>query len=255
MAARTTTGIRARHSRSCKSASDGACNCRPTWEASVYLKREGRKVRKTFPTQAAAKAWRADAEGAKNRGKLRGPTALTVRQAAEAFMAEARGGAVFARGGRPYKPGTLRTYDAALDGYVLPALGHLKVSQVTRDDVEALVKAMRARGVSASSIHNTLDPLRVIFRRAIRADLVAADPTKTVELGKQQERRERIAEPPEMRRLLQALPASQRALWAMAAYAGLRRRELRALLLRPRPRRSPHPRGARLGRRGGGAGG
>jgi hypothetical protein len=42
---------------------------------------------------------------------------------------------------------------------------------------------MRARGLSASSIHNTLDPLRVIFRRAIRADLVAADPTKTVELA------------------------------------------------------------------------
>ena len=109
MAARKTTGIRARHSRSCKSESGGACTCKPSWEAAVYLKRERRKVRRTFATQAAAKAWRADAEGAKNRGKLRGPTALTVRQAAEEFMAEALDDAVFARGGRPYKPGTLRT--------------------------------------------------------------------------------------------------------------------------------------------------
>src|SRR4051812_14946600 len=117
MAARKTTGIRARHSRACKGASGGKCNCRPTWEASVYLKREGRKVRKTFPTLDAARAWRADAEGAKRRNALRGPTPKTVREAADEFMDGARAGAILAGKGtrkHRYKPSTLRTYDAAL---------------------------------------------------------------------------------------------------------------------------------------------
>jgi len=43
------------------------------------------------------------------------------------------------------------------------------------------------------------------------------------------ERRERVARPAEAEALLEALPADQRALWATALYAGLRRGELQAL--------------------------
>jgi integrase len=231
MAARTITGIRARHSRSCKSASGGACICKLSWEASVYLKREGRKVRKTFPMQAAAKAWRADAEGAKNRGKLRGPTATTVREAAEEFVAGARAGTIFTGGRRGrYKPATLRSYDRALRLYVLPVLAHMKLSEVQRDDVERLlVEPLQGQGKAASSVHNALDSLRCVYRRAIRQGIVAVDPCAGLELEKAAEREIRIPSPAEAGALLDALPDEQRALWATAAYAGLRHGELRAL--------------------------
>src|SRR4051812_43045494 len=130
MAARKTTGIRARHSRSCKSASGDKCNCRPTWEASVYLKREGRKVRKTFPTLDAAKAWRADAEAARRRGALRGPTATTIAEAAAEFMDGAEQGRILNRGRTRYKPAALRSYGRALRLYVVPALGRMKLTEV-----------------------------------------------------------------------------------------------------------------------------
>ena len=65
-------GIRVRHSRSCRSRGDGGCNCRPSYEAHVYLRRENKKVRKTFPTLAAAKSWRADAKTAADKGRMRG---------------------------------------------------------------------------------------------------------------------------------------------------------------------------------------
>ena len=78
-------------------------------------------------------------------------------------------------------------------------------------------------------MQNTLDPLRVIYRRAIRRNLVNVDPTKELELRRPDGRRERIASPDEARTLLDALPAEDRALWATALYAGLRRGELRAL--------------------------
>jgi integrase len=98
---RTPQGIRARHSRACRSRAGQRCNCRPAWEAFVYLKREGKKLRRTFRTLAAAKSWRADATAAANRGKLRTPTTTTVEQAAEAFLAGARDGSIPNERGRP----------------------------------------------------------------------------------------------------------------------------------------------------------
>jgi hypothetical protein len=39
-----------------------------SYEAWVYLTRERKKIRKTFPTHAAAKAWRSEALTAANKG-------------------------------------------------------------------------------------------------------------------------------------------------------------------------------------------
>ena len=95
-------GVRQRHGNGCSG--KGRCAC--PWRAEVYSKRDGCKLRKTFPTQAAAKAWRADKLAAANKGKLRAPTSMTVRQAAEAFMAGARDGSIPTASGTRYKPAT-----------------------------------------------------------------------------------------------------------------------------------------------------
>jgi len=52
---KTATGVRARHSRLCPTYRDrdARCRCHPTYEAYV-LDRDGRKIRRTFPTAAAA---------------------------------------------------------------------------------------------------------------------------------------------------------------------------------------------------------
>jgi integrase len=63
----------------------------------------------------------------------------------------------------------------------------------------------------------------------VRDDEIAVDPTDGLELPAVRGRRERIAGPAEAARLISALPESERALWATAFYAGLRRGELRAL--------------------------
>ena len=222
-------GVRKRHARACRGNDGGRCNCRPSWEAFVYLKREGRKLRKTFATEAAAKAWRTDAVAAAGRGKLRSPTRMTVREAADAFIAGARDGSIPTRSGGRYKPAAIRGYERGLNLRVLPDLGDARLSDVTRADVQALADRLTAAGLSASTVQNTLDPLRVIYRRAIRRDLVAVDPTEGLELRRPSGRRDRIATPAEATALLTALPDEDRALWATAFYAGLRRGELRAL--------------------------
>lgn len=55
------TGIRKRHSQECPGRDGGRSACNAGWEASVFSKRDGKKIRKTFPTKAAAKTWRDDA--------------------------------------------------------------------------------------------------------------------------------------------------------------------------------------------------
>ncbi|HWK30121.1 MAG TPA: site-specific integrase [Solirubrobacter sp.] len=226
---RSYEGIRVRHSRSCRVHSAGRCNCEPSYEAWVFLKRENRKLRKTFKSLAAAKAWRADALAAANRGKLRGPVSTTLRQAADAFLEGAEKGEIPTRSGKRYKPATLRGYRRALRLRVLPKLGDMKLSDVTRADVQDLADKLTGAGLAASTVQNTLDPVRKIFDRAVKRDLVAVDPTEGLELRRPDGRRDRIASPTEAVRLLAALPDAERALYATAMYAGLRRGELRAL--------------------------
>jgi hypothetical protein len=49
-------GITVRHARSCPVRSGGRCRCRPGYQASVYSARDGKRIRRTFATLAAARA-------------------------------------------------------------------------------------------------------------------------------------------------------------------------------------------------------
>jgi integrase len=222
------TGIRERHTRACASR-DGACTCRPSYEAWVYLKREDRKVRRTFERLADAKAWRQDASVAARRNKLRGPSTLTLREASAAFLAGIRDDSIPNRSGDRYAPSSIRGYERCLRLRVLPELGDRKLTDITRSDVQDLADRMTGEGLSPSTVLNTLDPLRRIYDRAVKRDLVAIDPTDGLELRRPKGGRDRIAAPAEAARLLVALPDDLRALYATAMYAGLRRGELRAL--------------------------
>lgn len=73
-------------------------------------------------------------------------------------------------------------------------------------------------------------PLRAIFRRALVRDTgVTVNPTTGLELPAVRGRRDRIVSVEEADGLLAALDAEDRAMWATAFFAGLRRGELLAL--------------------------
>ncbi len=221
-------GIARRHSTGCATRTGGKCDCNAGWEASVYIARDHRKVRRTFPTQAAARSWRTTAAQSAQIGGLRAPTSLTVRQAAHEWVDGARTSVIRNRSGDVYKPSALRGYEEALRLRVLPAIGAHKLADIAAPDVQDLIDRWQAAELSASSIRNTLLPLRVIYRRAVARGIVAVNPTAGVELPAVRGTRDRIASPDEAGRLLGALH-HDRALWATALYAGLRRGELQAL--------------------------
>jgi len=221
-------GIRKRHSRNCRSRGGGRCNCNAGWEASIYLAREGKKVRRTFAREAEARSWRNDSRSALAERRHDGPT-LTLEQAAWLWLEAARTGRVRDRSGHNYKPATLREYARVLRLRVLPEFGSSQLAGITRGDLQAFVDQMLGGELSASTIRNTVNPLQAIFRHAVRRELAPLNPTRDLELPVARGRRDRIATAPEASRMIEALPPEDQGLWATAFYAGLRRGELQAL--------------------------
>jgi integrase len=222
-------GITTRHSRACRKRDGKRCNCSPSYEAWVYSKRDGEKIRKTFHNFAEAKSWRADAEGGIRKRTLRAPSKITLAEAAEEFLEGAKAGTIRNRSGDAYKPGTVRSYERALRLRVLPELGGHRLTDLTRFDMKDFVDRLQAQGLNASTIQVTFASIGVIYGHAVDRGRVAVDPTKGVKLPRAKGKRKRITSPEEATRLLAALPAEDRPLWATAMYAGLRRGELRAL--------------------------
>jgi integrase len=157
-------------------------------------------------------------------------SSVTLNQAADEWLEGARAGTIRNRSGRTFKPSTIRGYDRALRLRILPTLGAKRLAGVRRGDVQKLVDALLVTGADPSTIRNTLDPLRSIYRRALQREEVATNPTEGLEVPRGGGKRDRIAAPVEAAALLAAVPEGDRALWATAIYAGLRRGELRGLL-------------------------
>ena len=91
------------------------------------------------------------------------------------------------------------------------------------------VDRLQAQGLNASTIQVTFASIGVIYGHAVDRGKVSVNPTTGIKLPRAKGKRKRITSPEEATRLLAALPAEDRPLWATAMYAGLRRGELRAL--------------------------
>lgn len=166
---------------------------------------------------------------AMRKGTLAAPSRLTVEQAAEAWLAGARAGEILKPDGDKYKPAVLRQYGDDVAKHIVPEFGNVKLSNLQRRDVQRLVDRLVGLGLSGSRVRGIVMPLRAICRRAIRNDEVMVNPTANLELPSAAGVRDRVASPAEAAVLLALLPDGDRALWATAVYAGLRRGELRAL--------------------------
>lgn len=221
-------GIVRRHSRRCASTTK-RCSCKPAYLASVYSKRDQRRIRKTFGNFAEAKSWRADAIAKMGRGELRAPTKTKLEDAAEAWLDGARAGAILNRSRRAYKPSVIRSYERSLRLRILPAFGRVRLADLDRHAIQDFADCLQAEGLNPSTVRNTLNPLQAIYRRALQRGEVGINPTVGLELDAARGKRDRVEDAAGVAALLAALPDDQRAVWATAFHAGLRRGELRAL--------------------------
>jgi integrase len=222
-------GIVLRHARSCRSREGGRCSCDPSFQAQVWSARENKTIRKTFPALGDARAWRHESQTALRKGTLRSSSQTTLKQAAEDWLSAAGAGIVRTRTGEAYKPSAVRAYRQALNHRTLPLLGSKRLTAVSQTMLQDFAEQLSAQGLSASSVRNTILPLRAIFRRAHRRGEVAINPTLKLTLPVVRGERDRVAAPSEVGPLLDALQPAERAIYATALYAGLRLGELQAL--------------------------
>jgi integrase len=226
-------GIVVKHRAGCASEHGARCNCRRVYQAAVWSARDARRIRKHFDSLSDAKSWRAESYGKLRRRELRAPSAMTFGEAAALWLLGVRAGSIRTRSGDEYKPSTIRSYEQALRGSrggksgLLAEFGAIRLSDLTVDDVQAYADRLLAAGAQPSTIHNRIMPVRVICRWRRRE--VAVNPTIGLTLPAIRLARVRIVSPAEAELLLAALAERDRALWATALYAGLRRGELMGL--------------------------
>jgi len=156
-------------------------------------------------------------------------TRVTVEEAAEKWLEDAKAGRALTRSGTRYKPSLIRTHESDLRRHITPAIGGLKLSELRQRDVQALVDRLVSLGYSGSRVRGAIMPLRVICRRAIENDELLVNPTLNLRLPEAGGTRERAASPDEAAELLAALHEVDQPLWATAFFGGIRRGELRGL--------------------------
>lgn len=173
---------------------------------------------------------------AADRGALRvdAQDTRTLTLALGQFVAGMQAGTIRPKGRKRYKPNTIRSYERAVRVHIAPSVvGGIKVSDVRRRDLQALVDELLAAELSAGTVGNVLNPIQAFYRRAIDRDELTHNPSERIDLPSEDSRRPtRIASPVEAAALLAALDAEDRPVWATAFYAGLRRGELQALRVR-----------------------
>lgn len=222
------TGIEARHARSCNSRSSGACTCKPTYQAQAYDKVARKTIKRTFSTRTAAKQWREDANAAVRAGTLSAERGPTLSDALDDWIELLRAGGERTRSGDPYKPGTIRDYERCLRRYGFrDALGHVRVRELRTTDAQRWVDDLiRSGRMKPATIDTAVTPLKAFYRRAIIRGDAALNPFVGIMKPAVRCRMRDVVSPVLAAAMLEVLPSEDRRVWAVAFYAGLRRGEI-----------------------------
>jgi integrase len=99
--------------------------------------------------------------------------------------------------------------------------------------VQDFADRLLGAGHAPGTVANVLNPIQAFFRREVDRGKLGINPARSIDVPEPDSKRaKRIASSTEAAKLIEALPQDDRALWACAFYAGLRRGELQALRVR-----------------------
>ncbi len=219
-------GITEKHTRSCSKPTGGRCNCKPAFQAQVWDAKAERRLSKTFPNRTAARLWREDAKASMRAGELSANRGELLKNAIDEWLDGLRAGHIRNRSGDPYKPGAIRGYERNLRLRVTPVLGDRRLSEITTQDVQKLIDGLVKKELEPATIDSALTPLKALFRRALARGEVRVNPTVGIEKPAVRSKAKPMVLAKDAAAMIGVLDAGERALWATALYAGLRRGEL-----------------------------
>jgi integrase len=102
----------------------------------------------------------------------------------------------------------------------------MRMREVTTKHVQALVDDLVKRGLASATIDAAVTPLKAFYRRAVARGEARLNPTVGIEKPAVRAKRKQVVAPEQAEAMIAALEPGERALWATALYAGLRRGEL-----------------------------
>ena len=177
--------------------------------------------------------------------------AATVAEMCDAYLEAAEAGRILTRRREAKKPSTLVTDKGRIERHIKPLLGRLKVSAVTRDDVESFMHAVTEGETKAwiktgkhglarvtggrGTATRTMGLLGAIFAYAVERKLRVDNPVRGIKRHKDGQRNRRLSEA-EYAALGEALRTTPETAWPIAvaatkflALTGWRRGEMLAL--------------------------
>jgi hypothetical protein len=92
------------------------------------------------------------------------------------FIGAAEDGRAGTRSGRSYRPSALRDLRGILRHHVAPEIGHLPLSDVRRQHLQALVDRLAAEKLSESRIRSVVSAVRALYGYAIEKGYVEFSP-------------------------------------------------------------------------------
>ena len=159
-------GVFARHQQHCAIGGGGRCTCKPSYYGVAYDRSRQRHVKtKRMPTAEAARNARADLAKTLERGETPVTNAVRLREARERFVAAAREGKALNKHGHRYKPRAIDNVDESLRLHVEPVLGHKRLSDIRRGDVQAIVDELAPK-LSGSRVRSIVNAVRSLYRWA-----------------------------------------------------------------------------------------
>jgi integrase len=219
MAATVKRGKRANGEGSIRQRPDGC------WEARFsYEDRDSRTRRDS----AYGKTQREALEGRKARLQeiARHGAPITERQTVAQFLARWLDDVV--KPNRAYK--TYVSYELTVRLHLAPKLGHLQLTRLTAQHVQALIREKGESGLSPRSVQYIAAVLRIALNKAVRWELVARNVAAAIDVPRAPRAEVRPLSDAEARRFLEVVRGDRlEALFVTAMTSGLRQGELLGL--------------------------
>jgi hypothetical protein len=113
-------------------------------------------------------------------GAPHGAQEPSVGATIDAFLDDVEDRSARDRFGRPFGRAAARELHWCLGGHVREAFGAMRIGDVRRGDVEALVYELRDRGVSSRRLRAVVECVRALYDHALDRRLVAHNPALLV---------------------------------------------------------------------------
>lgn len=120
------------------------------------------------------------------------------------------------------KPKTFASYESSLRVHVLPFFGAMPLASVQREDIQAWIAKMRAKGKTSSTIRKAYQTLSAILTEAELSKRIPRSPAYRIELPAPEKGTQRFLTPEQINRLADAIMPRYRVLVLVGAYLGLR---------------------------------